>query len=553
MNENLVIGTRGSQLSLAQTQIVKDQLQIIFPNKNLEIRIITTTGDRNMKPVPLDSVGKGWFTKELDKALLTGTIDLAVHSLKDIPETLPEGLVIACIPKREDPREALITKDNVPFAKLKIGAIIGTDSTRRKSQILDKRPDLIVKSIRGNVNTRVQKLKKGEYDGIFLAVAGLKRLGMDNLITEYFSPKDMIPSPGQGALAVVVKKENKAIYKALQKLTHRETSIAVKAERAFSQTLGGGCKTPIGAYAEVKGQELVLKGFVGSLNGKKVYKTFIRWARDYPERAGKELARKFLDKGYLPFALSQFVVITRPVNTTIKMQKQIEALGFFTYFFPSIAVAKTSLSKQSKKVLIQLDFFDWIVFTSQNGVRFFLTDLAELGIPISKLKRKKLAAVGEKTAKAIKKYGLSVNFVPSKFTTERLSEELPKVEGKKILMARANLATPLLSKRLKERGAQVTDMPIYETTYIENDNPEFELLVADKKIYCLTFTSPSTVKGFFNNIKNSPQKNVILELPVLSIGPVTTKALKELGFTRITTADTYTINGMIAKLQEGIL
>lgn len=238
--DKLIIGTRGSQLSLAQTEIIKEKLQRFFPKTQIEIKIIKTTGDINMNPVPLDTVGKGWFTKELDKALLDGRIDLAVHSLKDLPEELPEGLIIAAIPEREDAREALVSKNNISFEKLKKGAVIGTDSTRRQSQILQKRPDLKVKSIRGNVITRLKKLESGEFDGIFLAVAGLKRLGLANCITQYFSEKDFIPSPGQGALAITIKKNNKILLHQLKKINHEETLIAVTAERAFSRALGGG-------------------------------------------------------------------------------------------------------------------------------------------------------------------------------------------------------------------------------------------------------------------------------------------------------------------------
>ena len=250
MNKRIIIGTRGSQLALIQTEIIKKQLLLVQPNVEVEIKIITTTGDKNMSPVPLDNVGKDWFTKEIDKALLNGVIDMAVHSLKDLPEVLPDGLIIAAIPKREDAREAFISKNNVPFDKLEKGAIIGTDSTRRRVQILYKRPDLMVRSIRGNVNTRLKKLTQSEYDGIFLAVAGLKRLGLEEKITQYFSESDMLPSPGQGALAVVVRKEEHALIDLLQKLNDEQTLAAVKAERSFSKVFGGGCKMPVGAYAQ---------------------------------------------------------------------------------------------------------------------------------------------------------------------------------------------------------------------------------------------------------------------------------------------------------------
>ncbi len=552
-NDHIIIGTRGSQLSLVQTDIIKKKLQVIFPQKQIDLKIIKTTGDENMNPVPLDSIGKGWFTKELDKALLDGSVDIAVHSLKDLPEELLEGLVIAAIPQREDAREAFVSNKNILFESLKKGAVIGTDSSRRKSQILYKRSDLIVTSIRGNVNTRLDKLAKGDYDGIFLAVAGLKRLGLEDRITQRFAVTDIIPSPGQGALAIVVKKNNKYLFKTLQKLNHQETVTAVHAERAFSQALGGGCKTPIGAYAEIDGSQIILHGAVGSLDGKEVIKNSLQGNSASPEKLGKKLAKTFLKKGYSGFEKPRFVVITRPENVSVSMQKQIEKLGLLTYFYPSISFAKSKLTKKSYTILSAIDSFEWLVFTSQNGVRFFVMALDELGIPLSRLKNKKIAVVGKKTAEAVRKYHLKVDFIPSKFTTAALANELENIEGKKILMARANLATPLLTEILKKKGAIITDIPIYKTSFIENDNPEFENLLKNQQIYCITFTSPSTVKGFLNNIINSSLRNEVFSLPVLSIGPVTTKALEENGFQKIYTADIFTINGMIAKLKGNIL
>ena len=273
--QKIVIGARGSKLSLIQTDIVKNKLQLLLPSTEIHVQVITTKGDKNMSPIPLDSIGKGWFTKEIDKSLLEGSIDLAVHSLKDLPETLEEGLVIAAIPKREDAREAMVSKTGVSFDKLKKGAVIGTDSTRRGSQILNRRVDLVVKSLRGSVVTRLEKLEREDYDAIFLAVAGLKRLGLEERITQYFEAVDFIPSPGQGALAVVIKKDNTKLNTVLQKLNHEKTVTAVKAERAFSAAIGGGCKMPVGSYAEIDGERLTIHAFMGSLDGRNVAKDSI--------------------------------------------------------------------------------------------------------------------------------------------------------------------------------------------------------------------------------------------------------------------------------------
>lgn len=292
--KKIIIGARGSQLSLIQTDIVKNKIEKVLPNSEIIVKIITTKGDKNLNPVPLDSIGKGWFTKEIDQQLLKGEIDLAVHSLKDLPEMLEEGLVISAIPEREDARESMVSKTGLFFEKLKSGAIIGTDSTRRAAQILHKRADLMVKSLRGNVNKRLEKLENEDYDAIFLAVAGLKRLGLEDRITQYFEVDDFIPSPGQGALAVVTTKANKSLNYYLDQLNDQSTVAAVKAERAFSDTVGGGCKMPVGAYAKCQKDSLIIYGFVGSLDGKNEAKASTTGQISEPEKLGKQLAGKIL-------------------------------------------------------------------------------------------------------------------------------------------------------------------------------------------------------------------------------------------------------------------
>lgn len=294
IRKNIIIGTRGSQLSLTQTTIVKNLLQVLIPETEIEIQTITTAGDKDMRPIPLDTIGKGWFTKEIDKQLLDGRIDIAVHSLKDLLDTLTPGLIIAAIPEREDPREALVSRNGFSLQKLKKGSVIGTDSLRRKIQIQKLRPDIEVRSVRGNVNKRLEKLDAGEYDGLFLAVAGLKRLGLEKRITEYFDAKEFIPSPGQGALAVVCKAENKRLLKTLSQLNHGPSVIAVTAERAFSAETGGGCSMPVGAYAQCTETSILLYGMIGSEDGVHMIKDSIRGEIGDPKSLARELSQNLL-------------------------------------------------------------------------------------------------------------------------------------------------------------------------------------------------------------------------------------------------------------------
>lgn len=263
----ITIGTRGSDLAIIQTEIVKAAILAIDSDIQIDISIIKTEGDKNMSPIPLDTVGKGWFTKEIEKTLLDGSIDLAVHSLKDLPEELPEGLGIAAITKRGDVRDVLVSKNRVKLADLPAGAIIGTDSSRRRLQVLHLRNDLQVESVRGNVNTRLKKLHQGNYDALVLAAAGLQRLNMEKEITEYFDPTTFIPAPGQGALAVETRINDTALNNFLDKINHIPTTTATKAERAFAAAIGGGCKLPVGAYAICQNDRFTLYGMMASLDG----------------------------------------------------------------------------------------------------------------------------------------------------------------------------------------------------------------------------------------------------------------------------------------------
>lgn len=546
----IVIGTRGSKLALIQTEIVKNILLKVNPQLKIEIKIIHTKGDRDMRPVPLDIVGKGWFTKELDKALVDGKIDLAVHSLKDIPEDMPTDLVIASIPQREDAREAFISAKGVRFKNLKKGSVVGTDSTRRKVQILNIRPDLIIRSLRGNIDTRLSKLSQGEYDGIFLAVAGLKRLGLEHKITDYFDEEDFIPSPGQGALAIVISKTNSELKKILGKLNSRELLAAIKAERVFSQTFGGSCKMPVGAFSEIKNNKLTLHGVVGSMDGRHIERGSMSGEVSDARKIGRKLAQSLLKKCGPWFNSSQFVVVTRPEEEK-DFEKKLVGLGLRVVSYPTIKIEKNKLDEKDKKYLKNLSNFDWLVFTSRHGVSFFMEEIKKIRIHPKSLENKLIAAVGSRTADEIKKIGLHIDFMPKEFTTENLGKGLKNIKDKKILLARSDIANPVLEKILRLKGAEVKNISIYKTGFISRPNKIFQKLLKEKNIKCLTFTSPSTVEGFIKSI--NPLKKEILSLPVLSIGPVTSKKAKELGFMNIYTAKEHTINGMIIKLKENIL
>ena len=291
----LVVGTRGSNLALVQTNWVVDQLKKENPGVEFEVKIIKTKGDL-IKDLPLDKIGdKGLFVKEIEKSLLDGEIDMAVHSMKDMPSYLPEGLKFAHSPKREDPRDALIFKEGYKsLDDLPQGARIGTGSKRRKYQLLKHRPDLEIVPIRGNIETRIKKIETEKLDGVVLAASGLRRAGLDDKI-DYYIPTDiMLPAPAQGILALEIREDDKETEKIIDSIKDDITKIQIDAERGFLIGVNGSCHTPMGAYCEIEGEKITLTGLYGDGEGKKiVVQSQVGTLADAP-KIGYELAKSVL-------------------------------------------------------------------------------------------------------------------------------------------------------------------------------------------------------------------------------------------------------------------
>ncbi|HEX9070272.1 MAG TPA: hydroxymethylbilane synthase [Ktedonobacterales bacterium] len=294
------IGTRGSALALWQADHVRELLQDAWPGLTVEIEIITTHGDKILD-TPLPQIGgKGVFTEELEAALRAGSIDLAVHSLKDLPTDPSPGLIVGAVPAREDPRDALVSRGGHTLARLPAGATVGTSSVRRSAQLMRARPDLRLVDLRGNVDTRIRKAQapSGPYDAIVLARAGLVRLGRDEVISEILPIETLLPAPGQGALGIQCRDDAES-RRLLAPLMHAETAMAVTAERAFLAGLGGGCATPVGAYAVVEGDRLLLHGRVCAPDGSRQVDVSLQ-ASASPKDAltlGEQLARQALAAG----------------------------------------------------------------------------------------------------------------------------------------------------------------------------------------------------------------------------------------------------------------
>ncbi len=295
MREKLIIGSRGSQLALWQARFVRQHLAA-FTEMPIEIMTIKTTGDRFLDAA-IATLSKGVFVKEIERALLEGRIDMAVHSMKDVPTDMPTGLTMGAICARHDVRDCLLSRDGRTLESLPSGSRVGTSSWRRKAQLRHRRPDLEFVDIRGNVDTRWRKLREGSYDAIVLAKAGLDRLGWTDRITQVLSTEVILPAVGQGALGVEVRADDRELLALLSSIDHPPTRAAVMAERALLSALQGGCQVPIGAWGHVEGNDLWLEACVISLDGEKIVRDRLSGPTSDSERLGVRLAQKLIARG----------------------------------------------------------------------------------------------------------------------------------------------------------------------------------------------------------------------------------------------------------------
>jgi hydroxymethylbilane synthase len=296
----LVIATRQSALALWQAQHIRERLRALYPSCRVDLLGLTTQGDRKLDQPLADIGGKGLFIKELEEALADGRADLAVHSLKDVPMVMPAGFILAAILAREDPRDAFVSNTHPSLASLPPGSVVGTSSLRREAQLRERYPRLVVEPLRGNVNTRLHRLDQGNQAGVILASAGLKRLGFEARITTLLEPEESLPAIGQGALAVECRADRADVAAALQPLADAETTFATAAERAFGLKLAASCRTSLAAYAVGRGEELWLRGFIASRDGRRALRgERSRVVADSVDAAalGAALGDEFLERG----------------------------------------------------------------------------------------------------------------------------------------------------------------------------------------------------------------------------------------------------------------
>jgi len=293
----LKIGTRGSKLALTQSRWVKEKVEEKHPDVRVELVRIKTTGDKILDS-PLSKIGgKGLFVKEIEEALINKSIDMAVHSMKDVPAELPEVLTLSVFPERENPRDAIVSLGNLTIDQLSRGAKVGTSSLRRAAQLLHIRRDLAILPLRGNVDTRLRKLESGELHAIILATAGLKRLGFKDRISQVISSEHILPAIGQGALGLEVRREDEQTISLINFLNHTPTELTVRAERAFLKKLQGGCQVPVAGFARLDGETMHLAGMVAELDGTRLLRDDMKGEMNQAEKIGNTLAERLLDAG----------------------------------------------------------------------------------------------------------------------------------------------------------------------------------------------------------------------------------------------------------------
>ncbi|MBE0479436.1 MAG: hydroxymethylbilane synthase [Dehalococcoidia bacterium] len=297
MKTRIIVGSRGSKLALRQTDLVLDRLKSFYPEIACQVRVIKTTGDRDLKSVLDEIGGQGVFVKELEAALLSGEIDMAIHSLKDMPSELDMDFKLAAVCMRTDARDAFISSSGLPLAQLPLGASIATGSLRRAAQLRQCRPDIAISPVRGNVDTRLRKLNAGEFDGIIIAAAALARLGWQDRITEYLPIQDFLPAPGQGALAVETRAYDTDLNPCLEVINEEPLWQSITAERAFLRTFGAGCRIPVAAFATVQAGNLRIKGMAASIDGTTMLRDFREGPAPDAERIGRILAESLLGLG----------------------------------------------------------------------------------------------------------------------------------------------------------------------------------------------------------------------------------------------------------------
>ncbi len=558
----LRFGTRGSALALAQTGAVEQIFRLRHPEVETATAVIQTEGDVD-KTSPLTLIGgRGVFTSALQGALTGGTIDAAVHSAKDLPSERPNGLQLSAFLIREDPRDVLVSRHGCPLAELPPSPLIGTSSRRRAAQVLAQRPDARIVDLRGNVDTRLRKALEPDIDGIVLAAAGVTRMGWDHVITEYLPLERLIPSPGQGALAVETRIQDEGPGRLIADLDDPAVSVPVRVERAFLRGVGGGCTTPIGAHAEVIGDRVRLRCMLGAEDGRHAEWDDVDLPVADAEDLAMDLARRMLASVHrsghvVPATKPQFraplagltVLVTRAPEQAGDLSSALLAAGAEPVEAPTIRIDPPLDWASLDEALQRLwrGEYDWIVFTSANAVRQIRQRSQQLGYDSALFDHTGVAAVGTTTAGELEAYGVSVDVVPEKFTAEAVLEALTDlgVAGQRILLPQGNLARKTLAEGLRAAGALVDSVETYRTSPVAISPPVRDRMLRGA-IDVATFASPSSVRNLVDALGHA--SSVLQRIVVACVGPMTAETARRHGIEPDVVAEESTVDGLVDAL-----
>lgn len=553
------IGTRGSKLALYQAYRVKEELENKFSNQEFEIIIIKTKGDKILD-VPLSKIGdKGLFTKELEYALFRNEIDMAVHSLKDLPTKFPQGTKLGAILKRGDFRDCLVSKDHKKIEDFDGSEVIATSSLRRKAQLLKINKNFKIVEIRGNVNTRIRKMAEGHCDAMIMAAAGLQRLEMGEHITEIFDPEVMISACGQGAIGIEIREEDAMIEKLISSISDKDSWITAETERAFLSTLEGGCQIPVGCHCRIEGDQVVVKGFISSIDGSEFlcetakgnvsdsFDIAIKLANDLFNSGGKEILMAIRNEHVVNVTTSSSlegkrIISTRPIEISDDLSNILKDCGAEVLSMPMIEITPTELSEEDSLVLAKLSDYNWMFFTSKSGVSSFFKQLIEVNGNTHLPKQLQIGVIGGKTALELEYYGYKASFISSGNNSEDFITEFNstfEIKNLKVLLALGNLADDYLLEQMSKEN-EVRRINTYQNNCPQEIDHSILDLIKSSEYDLIIFTSPST----FINLSKFVDQKLLKTLKIASIGSTTSKAIKKAGVEPLITASQSNADGL---------
>ena len=525
MINKLIVGTRSSNLAITQTNYVIKKLKEKNPSTDFIIKKIKTKGDILLNKDLTKILDKGFFVSEIQNELEKKTIDFAIHSLKDLPSEGNDNLSSFTVTKREDPMDVLVLKKGLENKKIHDIKIIGTSSIRRKEQIQKIYNGVKVESIRGNVETRIKKLDDGELEGIILAAAGLKRLGLEHRISKYFKSDEIIPAAGQGALAVEFRKDDKKTFSILKKIQDESTQICINEERKFLKSVGGGCSSPDAALCIINGDKVEIKGKVFDAKEKKYISGKMTKEIGNHIDIGKKLAKKLISK------------ISNKISTQIILTNEGDISGFnelsksdiIIHHFPLIEISPLDFTVNN------IEKYDYIIFTSKNGVKNFFNR-----VKVSS--DMKFICIGNKTNQVLNEYGYESAYISKRNYSDIMAEELKNnklLNGKKTLLIQGKIAKDDFKIKLQD-FCEIERVNVYETNLKNKVNKELLKLIETKETYTV-FTSPSAFDSFIQFYNPEDTK-------IISIGKTTTDYVNSKGFDCMLTSKMQSYEGISESL-----